>query len=41
MTEAQQAMKGDWRKNFLAFAKTSHMKFWKNQSKIDVIDYLA
>jgi hypothetical protein len=40
-TPAQQAMKGDWRKNFLAFVKNSHMKFWKNKSKIDAIDYFT
>ena len=34
-------MKGDWRKNFLAFVKASHLKFWKNKSKITGIYYFT
>jgi hypothetical protein len=34
-------MKGDWRKKFLALVKASHLKFWKNKSKITGIDYFA
>lgn len=38
-TEAKRAMKGDWRKNFLAFAKTSHLRFWRNQSRLTGTDF--
>ena len=38
-TEAKRAMKGDWRKNFLAFAKTSHLRFWNKQKKLTGTDF--
>jgi hypothetical protein len=40
-TAAQQKMTGDWRKNLLQFAKTSHVEFWTKLRRLSKVNFFA